>query len=202
MKNAIPDFMIKSRKSLRRTDTKPVDGGFSLAEVLVTLAIIAILAAVLLPGLNSQITKGDAGRVAQDLTSIQTGAQAFLSDVHRYPSDVTHLTTAITGSQNDILGSPYPSTLVAKWRGPYLTKDVISPSGIGTISSAFSRTTSLGNSVQYLTVTVTNVSSADFGKIEDILDEGNQSGSSSTTGLIRWTSAASGTLTFLALPIQ
>ncbi|MDQ6718185.1 MAG: type II secretion system GspH family protein, partial [Gemmatimonadota bacterium] len=40
--------------------------GFTLAEVLVTLAIIAVMAAVLLPALNSQISKGDAGRLASD----------------------------------------------------------------------------------------------------------------------------------------
>lgn len=194
--------MSNAGKNLGPASNAKPRGGFSLAEVLVTLAIIAILAAVLLPGLNSQITKGDAGRVAQDLTSIQTGSQAFLSDVHRYPGDITHLTTQITASQLDVLGVQYPSTLVSKWRGPYLSKDVISPSGIGTISSALTRTTSTGNNVQYLTVTMTNVSIADFGKIEDILDEGNQSGSSSTTGVVRWTSASSGTLTYLALPIQ
>jgi prepilin-type N-terminal cleavage/methylation domain-containing protein len=185
---------MRSRKSARK--------GFTLAEVLVTLSIIAIMAAVLLPALNSQIGKGDAGRVASDLTNLQTGAQAFLSDVHRYPSSVTHLTTQITGSQTDRLGAQYPSTLVAKWKGPYVQKDIIAPSGVGTISSSFTSVAG-GNGVNYLTITLSNVSPADFAKIEDILDEGNSSSTSSTTGLVRYSStAASGTLTYLALPIQ
>jgi type IV pilus assembly protein PilE len=175
--------------------------GFTLAEVLVTLSIIAIMAAVLLPALNSQIGKGDAGRVASDLTNIQTGAQAFLSDVHRYPASLSHLTTLITTSQTDLLGNTYPSTLVAKWKGPYVQKDVISPSGIGTFSSNFTTATG-GNSISYLTVQLTNVSVQDFGRIEDLLDEGNSSSTSSTSGLVRYSSTANGTLSYLALPIQ
>lgn len=174
--------------------------GFTLAEVLVTLAIIAVLAAVLLPALNSQINKGDAGRVAQDLNSLQAGSQAFYSDIHRYPSDVSHLTTAITASQTDILGVTYPSAYVAKWRGPYITKDVVSPTAAGTITSAFSRTTG-ANSISYVTVSVTNVSASDFAKIEDALDEGTSSSTSSTSGLVRWSSTNS-TLTYLMMPIQ
>lgn len=174
--------------------------GFTLAEVLVTLSIIAIMAAVLLPALNSQIGKGDAGRVASDLTNIQTGAQAFLSDVHRYPGSLAHLTTAITGSQTDILSAAYPSTLVAKWKGPYLQKDAISPSGIGTFTQTFG-TTQGTNLINYLSVSLTNVSAADFARIEDLLDEGNSSTTSSTSGLVRYSSTNS-TLTYLALPIQ
>ncbi len=174
--------------------------GFTLAEVLVTLSIIAIMAAVLLPALNSQIGKGDAGRVASDLTNIQTGAQAFLSDVHRYPRSLTDLTTAITASNQDLLGNTYPSTLAAKWKGPYVQKDAVSPSGIGTFVGNFSQVTG-SNAIPYLSVQLSGVSPQDYARIEDLLDEGNLSSTSSTSGLIRYNSAST-TLTYLALPIQ
>jgi prepilin-type N-terminal cleavage/methylation domain-containing protein len=172
--------------------------GFTLAEVLVTLAIIAIMAAVLLPALNQQIAKGDTGRLASDLTNIQTAAQAFLSDVHRYPSTLAQLTTAVTG--NDINQAAIPAALQLKWKGPYISRDVVSNTGGGgTIASSFSIVTS--NSIPYLTVTVSPIASADFSNIEQVLDEGTTSSTSSTAGNIRWTSTGS-TLTFLALPIQ
>ncbi len=183
-----------SRKARKR--------GFTLAEVLVTLSIIAIMAAVLLPALNSQIAKGDAGRVASDLTNIQTGAQAFLSDVHRYPGSITHLTTAISASMNDLLGQQYPGALSTKWKGPYVQKDAVSPSSVGTFANSFTSVTG-GNGVPYLTVTLQNVAASDFARIEDLLDEGASSTVSSTSGLVRWVaSGTTGTLTYLALPIQ
>lgn len=172
--------------------------GFTLAEVLVTLAIIAVMAAVLLPALNSQLSKGDTGRLASDFTNIQTGVQAFVSDVHRYPATVAQLTTALSGTPNDLLGVSIPATLVAKWKGPYITRDVGNTAG-GAISTAFTSVAG-GNGVNYLTVSVTGITSGDFANIEAILDEG-VSGVSTTTGSIRY-NAGSSTLTFLALPIQ
>src|SRR5688500_4213907 len=109
-------------------------GGFTLPEVLVTIAIVATLAAVLLPALNNQLSKGDAGRLTSDLVAVQTAVGAFTSDVRRYPLDLTDLKTKPAGSDLDILGAAYGTTLVNKWRGPYLSKDLSSgsmPTGFG-----------------------------------------------------------------------
>lgn len=172
--------------------------GFTLAEVLVTLAIIAIMAAVLLPALNQQISKGDISRLASDLTNIQTAAQAFLSDVHRYPGSTSQLTTSVTG--NDVNGVAIPSALQAKWKGPYIGRDVIANTGAGgTISSTFTITASSG--INFLTVNVSPLTSSDFANIEAILDEGTSSTTSSTAGVVRY-STGNSTLSFLALPIQ
>ena len=172
--------------------------GFTLAEILVTLAILAVLSAVLLPALNSQIGKGDAGRVTNDLVAIRVASQAFLSDVHRYPSNIAHLNAPITNVMTDVLGSTYPAALTSKWKGPYLAKEVIGPTPLGTISQGLTSTAG-ANGLNYLTVTMTNVPFADFAKIEEIVDENSATSTSSTTGNIRW---ASNTLSFLALPIQ
>src|SRR5205823_5856092 len=89
--------------------------GFTLAEVLVTIAIIAIMAAVLLPALNSQLSKGDTSRIASDLTNLQSGIQAFVSDLRRYPSTTTQQTQGATG--NDILGAAFTASDAAAWKG-------------------------------------------------------------------------------------
>jgi prepilin-type N-terminal cleavage/methylation domain-containing protein len=186
---------IRKRSGDRR---KNPQRGFTLAEVLVTLAIIAIMAAVLLPSLNQQIAKGDTGRLASDLTNIQTAAPAFLSDVHRYPSTLSQLTTAV--GTTDINSATIPTALQQKWKGPYISRDVVANTGGGgTIGSSFSIVTS--NSIPYLAITVSPIASADFYNIEQVLDEGTTSSTSSTLGNIRWTSTNS-QLTFLALPIQ
>src|SRR2546430_15920705 len=103
--------------------------GFSLAEILVALALLALLAAVLLPTVAGQILKGDAGRVVQDINSVRSGAEQFLTDVHRYPgkySDLAKVISTTSGSPNfhvDILGNAYNGSMVTKWKGPYVTKD-------------------------------------------------------------------------------
>lgn len=183
--------MILARSNVRRT-------GFTLVEVLVTLAIVAILAAVLLPSLTSQLSKGDTGRVAGDLTSIQSAAQAFVSDVRRYPSQLGDLTTAITTSSTDINAVLIPANLVSKWKGPYLGRDVGNTAG-GVISTTFASTAG-GNGVNYLGVTVTAVTAAQAANIEALFDDG-VAGTSTATGAVRYNSGSS-TLTFLALAIQ
>ncbi len=179
--------------------------GFSLTEILVALAIIAIMSAVLLPAVNSQLGKSDASRAASDLVAVQTGVQSFMGDVHRVPQKISQLTTKITISDND-LGNPntappasaaaFADYLVANWRGPYLNKDVVGPTRVGNIQDAFSVTT-VGTSY-YLTVSMINVAGSDFAQIEAILDEGAATSTSSTTGVVRYTGT---TLTFLAVPL-
>lgn len=173
--------------------------GFTLAEVLVTLAILSVLAAVLLPALNNQLSKGDAGRVASDLGALQTGAQAFLSDVHRYPGQITHLTTKITTAMSDVSPQAYPQALVDKWKGPYLGKTIVGPTSIGTISNVLTKTSTNTNSIDYLTVTITDVQQSDFARLEEMLDEGANSSTSSTAGIVRYSGTS---VLFLALPIQ
>ncbi len=174
--------------------------GFTLAEVLVTIAILAILAAVLLPAVNSQLAKGDTARLTADLTSLRTGAQSFVSDVHKFPSTVAELTTAISSGSTDIDAVTFSSALVTRWKGPYVDREVVSNTAGGTISPTFS--TLVGaNAITYLTTTVTGVTGADFASVENVIDEGTSSTTSSSAGSIRYNSASS-TLTFLLLPIQ
>ena len=79
-----------------------------------------------------------------------------------------------------------------------MTRDIGNTAG-GVILPTFTTTLS-GNSVNYLTVTVTGVSAGDFANVEALLDDG-VSGASSTTGAVRY-NAGSSTLTYLAFPIQ
>jgi prepilin-type N-terminal cleavage/methylation domain-containing protein len=175
--------------------------GFTLPEVLVTIAIVATLAAVLLPALNNQLSKGDAGRLTSDLVAVQTAVGAFTSDVRRYPLDLTDLKTKPASGDLDILGSAYGTTLVNKWRGPYLSKDLSSsnlPTGFGaSIQGTF--TSSTYNGIQYLTISVHPMTENEFNNIDQIIDET----ANSTTGQLRFSgTSTSGTASFYAVPIQ
>lgn len=173
--------------------------GFTLPEVLVTIAIIATLAAVLLPALTGQISKGDSTRAAEDLKAVQSAVTAFVSDVRRYPGNLDHLTEPITSSDVDALSSTYPAGLVSKWNGPYLNKQLETNGTLKTtfgayIQSAFSDTVVVSST--YLAVRFEPISEADFAKLDAVIDDA----ASSSAGLLRRN--ASSTATFFAVPIQ
>lgn len=175
--------------------------GFTLPEVLVTLAIVATLAAVLLPALNNQLTKGDSGRLTSDLVAVQTAVGAFTSDVRRYPLDLTDLVTKPGSTDDDILSNDFGSVLINKWRGPYLTKELSSgnmPTGYGaTIAGTFTKTSY--NGIDYVTISVSPLTPKEFDSIDQIIDES----ANSTAGQLRFTgNSVSGTATFYAVPIQ
>ena len=183
----------------RRTCRTP---GFTLAEILVALALMALLAAVLLPTVAGQILKGDAGRVGQDLQAVRGGAEQFLADVHRYPGRYSDLSKVIAIANTDILGSAYNAGLVIKWKGPYVTKDTVNSAvdtGFGgSINNTFARFTNT-NAIQYVTIVITGISGPDFDKIDEQMD----GVVGRTSGLLRWNSTGGIDSTkFLAIPIQ
>ena len=175
--------------------------GFTLAEILVALALIALLAAVLLPTVAGQILKGDAGRVLQDVSAIRAGIEQFLADVHRYPSRYSDLSTLITTSGTDINGNVYTSGLVGKWAGPYVTKDVVpvETGFAGSIQNVF-KIQQASNAVNYVSIIITGINGPDFDKVDLQVDG---TGTTRTTGLFRWVSTGGVDSTkFLAVPIQ
>lgn len=175
---------------------------FSLAEIVVALAIIAALTAVILPVVNSQLGKSDGARAANDLIAVQTAVQSFVGDVHRIPKTVSQLTVKITTSSQDLanpLSANIPDYLVANWRGPYLTRDVTGATRVGAIQDAFSVDSIGPPYVDYLVVTMLNVAAQDFAQIENMLDEGTASSTATTLGAVRYSGT---TLRFFAIPIM
>lgn len=183
--------------------------GFTLAEILVALALIALMAAVLLPTVAGQILKGDAARVQQDLEAVRAGVDQFLADVHRYPGKYSDLSTPITttpGTHTDINGAGYTSGLVSKWSGPYVTKDtqnaVIETGFGGTIQNGFGKSLNT-NGINYLTIRIHGIAPADYDKIDQAIDgTGTACPACRNNGLMRLVISTADTTKFLAIPIQ
>jgi len=161
--------------------------GLTLPEVLVTLAIIAVVAAVLVPALTSQLTKGDAGRVSEDLKAVQTGIQTFVSDVRRYPKTINQLSNTITLAEADLVTSTsYTARHVSRWRGPYFVRDIKTADADfetgygGKVRTTLLTTTLSGTSGTYLGVKLSGLSSGERDQVDVVLDDGV-----SSTGLFR-----------------
>ena len=95
--------------------------GFTLPEVLVTIAIIAIIAAAVVPAVTSQIAKGEETTVVSAVSSLRTALTAFVADVRSFPKRASHMTTVITTADSNLAGTTYSAAQVARWKGPYTT---------------------------------------------------------------------------------
>jgi prepilin-type N-terminal cleavage/methylation domain-containing protein len=180
--------------------------GFSLAELLVGMAIIALLAAVLIPAVTGQIAKSDATRTLQDISSMRTGVEQFVADVRRYPGKLSHLTRAITVADRDVNGALYSANLVARWKGPYVARDTSGAAGgfvtgYGAVAVDSLVRVIYQPGVNYVTIRLAGITQPDFDRMDVDID-----GSvNALNGVLRWvTGAGSGvdTVKFLALPIQ
>jgi general secretion pathway protein G len=94
--------------------------GFTLIEVLVTLILLAVLAAAVFPVVTQQTDQADPVRAATDLASLRSGIEAFRVDVRPdYPADLEDLIYALSNTTDDALdGQDY--TNAEGWNGPYI----------------------------------------------------------------------------------
>ena len=97
-------------------------GGFTLIETIVTVGLLAVLAAFVIPTVIQKAGAGDPVKVASDVTAIRTALETFQSDVRGgYPNQLRLLTDLPT-TQNHFIDSTTAFTpgQIAAWNGPYL----------------------------------------------------------------------------------
>ncbi|HET9426205.1 MAG TPA: prepilin-type N-terminal cleavage/methylation domain-containing protein [Gemmatimonadaceae bacterium] len=175
--------------------------GFSLAEILVAIAIIAVVAAVVIPSIGGQLRSGDESRTQQDLTNIRSGIEQFLADVRRYPKNVGQL-VKLPSANNDtaLVGGEMNAGQIGRWKGPYVNKDSAATLRTGfdlQINPLF--TSELWSGQAFLTISMaTAIDTASARSLDRKMDDGVD-----TTGTIQWSlAAATTTIKYFALPIQ
>lgn len=162
--------------------------GFTLPEVLVTVSLIAVLAAVVIPAVASKVAAGPPNAAEQSVTAMRGALEAYIADVTKAPRRPAQLFRAITATDSDIDNNAYTSFYTNRWRGPYLQRDDVSffaanNFGPGTIANTF-RTRTL-NGRQYITLVATGFSSSVLAQMKLEIDESTTPGDS-VTGLVQY----------------
>lgn len=103
---------------------------FTLAEVLVAVALVAILAAVITPTIRGRLQDGYEDALVQELDDLKSAVTMYRQDVGKYPPNLDYL-TALRGSPKDKCNVALTATAKANWRGPYVTRNIGVTAGIG-----------------------------------------------------------------------
>ena len=90
--------------------------GFTLVEMLVVLAIIAVLAAVVGPEVFRNVGDANAGAARSQVEMLGLALDQYRLDNHHYPSTEQGLAALRT--------APTTGTAPRAWRGPYLRRPI------------------------------------------------------------------------------
>jgi prepilin-type N-terminal cleavage/methylation domain-containing protein len=109
--------------------------GFTLVETVVTVGLLAVLAAFVVPSVIRKADAADPVKVANDLNAISTAVQTFTSDFKGImPVDIQDLTQPVLVNSLCNRVSPCDSTISHRsayttqqavlWKGPYLSASI------------------------------------------------------------------------------
>jgi type II secretory pathway pseudopilin PulG len=98
---------------------------FTLVETIVTLGLLAVLAAFVVPTVVQKAGAGDPVKVVSDLSSIRTGLETFQTDVGGIANQIRMLTVQPTVANHfvDSVTLMKQGNTVA-WNGPYLNAEI------------------------------------------------------------------------------
>ncbi len=179
---------------------KPTYGrsrGFTLIEILVTIGIISVLAAIIIPAVRPRYDHANASGLIDTLNNIRQAIDAYREDVERYPASLIQLQSrppAGAAPTTDICGALVGTAwFAAKWRGPYLAQRV-QTIGLKVGNSTVNPQLGYGNLGNRLTNLIIQVSDVDR-SVAEIVDQAFDAQLDHNGGTIRWTES-NGTLTY------
>lgn len=85
----------------------PANRAFTLIELLIVVAIIAILAAIAVPNFLEAQTRAKVSRVKSDMRSIATALESYCVDNNKYPPNDENASTLDENGVNNLGGSPF-----------------------------------------------------------------------------------------------
>ena len=177
--------------------------GFTLPEVLVTVAIVAVLAAMVVPAVTQQIGKGDDSNLTAGVQSVRTAVTSFVADTRKFPGNMEDLFVRPADTDNDAFGSDYGAQAVSRWNGPYHVGTFSAGAtelGFARVRDSIRAITAANAAypdleLNTLTLFLTIASEARRVHADSLLDKGNGAG----TGDVQWTAPATDTAVVVRL---
>lgn len=176
------------------TGTRRRRSGFTIIEILVTVGILAVLAAVIIPAVRPRYNHANAAGIIQTLQQLRQAIDAYREDVERYPTSILQLQSRPPAGQapmTDICGAQVSSAWFnAKWRGPYLAQRVEAIGlqvGNSTVSAQLGYD-NLGNRLANVLIRVATVDRT----VAVLVDEAFDAQMDHNDGTIRWTEQPTG----------
>lgn len=94
---------------------------FTLVEVVVSVLLVAALAAVTIPTIRARMEDGYEDALAGEFSTLQSALIAYRQDVGKYPPTLDYL-TALPATPKDFCGTNLSAQAIANWRGPYVSR--------------------------------------------------------------------------------
>lgn len=167
--------------------------GFTAVEIVVALAIVAVLSALVVPQIVGRIRESRRSALSQTLFGLTQGIAEYKKAVTRYPFQLSLLTTPpVAGTDKDACGNVLLSTNTNNWRGPYVSRQLLITGismGDGNISDTLQR---IAGPPTYLLMNVRNVDTEIAELLEAELDAPPPAVPNPATGTIRYTTPVGG----------
>lgn len=151
--------------------------GFSVVELIVALAVVAALAAMVIPFYQAYSERALAGQIATNLRVVANGIKEFRNSVGVLPLNVNQLIVKPATTESDLCGVSLSSTQkLAFWNGPYVSRDLIASQLVmetDTLGATFTRSSTspaTRSTEGSVLIRVFNTSSDRALKVDAILD--------------------------------
>lgn len=111
------------KRVLREQSSHAGSAGYTLTEMLVVIAIIALIAAVLTPQLMGQMSRSRAKAAQLQLETVASAVELYRTDVGRYPSEAEGLAALLSDPGSEAWTGPYlkdAKSIVDPWNRPHV----------------------------------------------------------------------------------
>jgi general secretion pathway protein G len=169
--------------------------GFTLPEILTSMALIAVLASVTVPAVRGRMEDGYEDAVIQEFQSLSSAITAYRRDVGHYPPTLAYL-SAMPANARDFCGHALGPNDVAGWNGPYTSRTITATYTIGqrdAVQNTLKRAAPTAIGIQISGADTSTARNIDY-KVDGI--------SAATSGTVLYTSSNGTTVMTYVIPTR